>query len=147
MRTYHEAWFHSRCTRLYAFWMVSHPPPNSCVCTYNWWSLSQPKTYKDIRIYYSLKFHLILQVCVYLLSMFREGGEGGGGGGGRRVLQIFQNKFVAQQNIDLNISWPSNFFVKYFMAPPINFSFLFTAYLLVAEFQGSTHSDIQISNH
>ena len=31
--------------------------------------------------------------------------------------------------IDLNILWPSNFFGKYFMAPPINFSFLFKAFL------------------
>ena len=28
-----------------------------------------------------------------------------------------------------NFSLPSNFFRKYFMAPPINFGFLFKAYL------------------
>ena len=44
-------------------------------------------------------------------------------------FQIFKKFFVAQETIDLNISWPSNFFGKYFMAPPINFSFLFKAYL------------------
>ena len=49
--------------------------------------------------------------------------------GGRRVLQIFQKNFVSQENIELNISWPCNFFEKYFMAPPINFSFLFKASL------------------
>ena len=43
--------------------------------------------------------------------------------------QIFQKRFVAQKTNDLNISWSSNFFRKYFMAPPINFSFLFKAYL------------------
>ena len=49
--------------------------------------------------------------------------------GGQRVLQIFQKNFVAQETIDLNNSWPSNFFGKYFMAPPINLTFLFKAYL------------------
>ena len=51
----------------------------------------------------------------------------GGGAGG--FYKFFKKKFVAQETIDLNISWPSNFFRKYFMAPPINFSFLFKAYL------------------
>ena len=50
-------------------------------------------------------------------------------GRGRRILQIFPKKFRIPGDIDLNISWPSNFFRKYFMAPPINFSFLFMAYL------------------
>ena len=36
--------------------------------------------------------------------------------------------FVAQETIDLNISWPSNFFRKYFITPPINFIFLFKTY-------------------
>ena len=48
-------------------------------------------------------------------------------GWGWRVLQIFKNYFVAQGMIELNISWPSCIFVKYFMVPPINFSFLFKA--------------------
>ena len=43
--------------------------------------------------------------------------------------KFFKNTFAAQETIDLNISWPSNFFRKYFMAPPINFSFLVKAYL------------------
>ena len=43
--------------------------------------------------------------------------------------KFFKNSFVAQETIDLNISWPSNFFRKYFMVHPINFSFLFQAYL------------------
>ena len=51
----------------------------------------------------------------------------GGGGGG--FYKFFKKNFVAQDTTDLNISWPSNFFRKYFMAPPINFSFLFKAYL------------------
>ena len=37
--------------------------------------------------------------------------------------------FVAHETIGLNISWPSNFFRKYFMVPSINFNFLFKAYL------------------
>ena len=51
----------------------------------------------------------------------------GGGDGG--FYKFFKKFFLAQGTIDLNISWPSNFFWKYFMAPPINFSFLFKAYL------------------
>ena len=43
----------------------------------------------------------------------------GGGPGG--FYKFFKKCFVAQETIDLNISWPSNFFRKYFMAPPINF--------------------------
>ena len=31
--------------------------------------------------------------------------------------------------MELNISWPSSFFRKHFMGPPIKFSFLFKAYL------------------
>ena len=54
-------------------------------------------------------------------------GEGGGGAGG--FYKFFKKYFVAQETIDLNTSWPSNFFRKYFMAAPINFSFLFKAYL------------------
>ena len=51
----------------------------------------------------------------------------GGGAGG--FYKFFKKFFVAQETIELNISRPSNFFRKYFMAPPINFSFLFKAYL------------------
>ena len=51
----------------------------------------------------------------------------GGGAGG--FYKYFKKIFVAQETIDLNISWPSNFFRKYFMAPPIHFSFLLKAYL------------------
>ena len=51
------------------------------------------------------------------------------GGGARGVYKFFKENFIAQETIDLNTSWPSNFFRKYFMAPPINFSFLFKAYL------------------
>ena len=42
--------------------------------------------------------------------------------------KFFEKNFVAQETIDLNSSWPSNFFRKYFMALPINFSFLSKAY-------------------
>ena len=57
----------------------------------------------------------------------------GAGGGGEGRVESFTNfskkKFVAQETIHLNISWPSNFFGKYFMTLPINFNFLFKAYL------------------
>ena len=52
-----------------------------------------------------------------------------GGGGGRGFYKFFKNLFVAQETIQLSISWPSNFFRKYFMVSPINLSFLFKAYL------------------
>ena len=57
------------------------------------------------------------------------GAGGGGGGGGGGFYKFFKKNFVAHETIDPNISWPSNFFRKYFMAPPINFSFLCKAYL------------------
>ena len=46
-------------------------------------------------------------------------------GGGSRGF--YKKKLVSQETIDLNISWSSIFFRKYFMAPAINFSFLFKA--------------------
>ena len=54
---------------------------------------------------------------------------GWGSEGGR--LQIFPKKFRSpgDHRPKYYISWPSNFFRKYFMAPSINFSFLFKAYL------------------
>ena len=54
---------------------------------------------------------------------------GGEGAEGKGFYKFFKKILVAQETIDLNISWPSNFFRKYSMAPPINFSFLFKAYL------------------
>ena len=51
------------------------------------------------------------------------------GGGREGFTKFFKKNFVAQETIDLNTSWPSNFFRKYFMAPPINFSFSFKVYL------------------
>ena len=44
-------------------------------------------------------------------------GQGGG------FYRLFRKYFVAQGAIELNISRPSNFFEKKFMAPRINFSF------------------------
>ena len=57
------------------------------------------------------------------LSMQEGQGEGGG------FYKFFKQNFIAQETIGLNISWPSNFFRKYFMGPLINFSFLFKTYL------------------
>ena len=51
----------------------------------------------------------------------------GAGAGG--VYKFFKKIFIAQESIDLKILWSSNFFRKYFMARPINFSFLFKTYL------------------
>ena len=63
----------------------------------------------------------VMRVRKHTLSMSEEGPEG--------FYRFFKKNFVIQEIIDLNISWPSNFFRKYFMTPPINFSFLFRAYL------------------
>ena len=57
------------------------------------------------------------------------GAVGRGGGTVLRVLQTFQKNFIDLETMEPNISWPSNFFRKYFMAPQINFSFLFKAFL------------------
>ena len=51
------------------------------------------------------------------------------GGGARAFYKFFKKFFSAQETIDLNISWSSNFFRKYFMVPPVNISFLLKAYL------------------
>ena len=76
----------------------------------------------QMRVYLLKSFYieLIFEIRESTLSMQQRG---------RRVLQIFQKKFVAQETIDLNISWPSIFFRKYYMTPPINFSFLFKVFL------------------
>ena len=50
------------------------------------------------------------------------------GEGAVGFYKFFKKYFVAQETIDLNISWPINFFRKYFMAPSYS-SFLFKAYL------------------
>ena len=65
--------------------------------------------------------------------------EGGG------FYKFFKKYFVAQETIDLLISWPSNFFRKYFMAPPTNFGFLFKIYF--QHYFRVVLSNIQISNH
>ena len=49
--------------------------------------------------------------------------------------KFVKKNFVSQETIDVNVSWGSNFLIKYFMAPPINFSFLFEAYLLQQYFR------------
>ena len=51
----------------------------------------------------------------------------GGGTGG--FYKFFKKSLIAQETMDLNISWTSIFFEKYVMDPPINFSFLFKVYL------------------
>ena len=51
----------------------------------------------------------------------RVKGESEGAG----FYKFFRNNFEAQGTTELNISWPSNFVKKHFMAQPINFSFLF----------------------
>ena len=54
---------------------------------------------------------------------------GGAEVGAESFKNFSKKKFVDQETIDLNISRPSNFFGKCFMAPPTNFSFLFIACL------------------
>ena len=49
--------------------------------------------------------------------------------------KFVKKNFVAQETIYVNISWGSNFLIKYFMAPLINFSFLLEAYLLQQYFR------------
>ena len=51
------------------------------------------------------------------------------GEGARVFYKFLEKKIVAQETVDLNILYPRNFFRKYFMAPPINYNFLFKAYL------------------
>ena len=51
------------------------------------------------------------------------------GVGGEGFYKFPKKSFVEQETIDLHISWPSNFSRNYFIAPSINFSFLFKAYL------------------
>ena len=46
-----------------------------------------------------------------------------------RFYNFFKKNFVVQEAIDLNISWPGICSRIYFMAPPINFSFLVKAFL------------------
>ena len=67
---------------------------------------------------------------------------GGGAGGFDKFFKTF---FVVQETKDLDISWPSNFFRKYFMSSPIKFRFLFKAYL--QQYFRVVFSNIQISNH
>ena len=77
--------------------------------------------------------------------------------GGREFYKFFKKRFVTHETTDLNVSWPSNFFRKYFMAPTINFSFLFKAYLyfrvvltVIFKFQitkeVNIHNNIQINS-
>ena len=64
-----------------------------------------------------------LSYRTYIKYAGRGKWRGGGIGG---FYKFFKKEFVTQEIMDLN---PSNFFRKYFMVPPINFSFLFKAYL------------------
>ena len=70
--------------------------------------------------------------CIYLVirkcTLSMQGAEGAGVG--RGCYKFFKKYFVPQRTIDLNISWPSNFFDKNFMAPPINLIFSFKPWLL-----------------
>ena len=50
--------------------------------------------------------------------MYVRGAGGGGGREGSGFYKVFKKNFVTQKTIDPNISWPSSFFRKYFMALP-----------------------------
>ena len=64
----------------------------------------------------------------HLSKLVREGTLSIQEGRAEGFYKFFKKYFVAQETIDLNISWPINFFRKYFMAPSYS-SFLFKAYL------------------
>ena len=75
---------------------------------------------------------------------------------GRKTLQIFQKKFPSPgpQTKDVNISWLINFFGKYLIAPPINFSFFFKAFfyqyfrvVLTVIFKFQITKEINIQNN
>ena len=53
---------------------------------------------------------MVLQQKLFLYKGAYIKYVGGGGGGG--FYKFFKKFFVAQETIDLNISWPSNFFGK-----------------------------------
>ena len=74
-------------------------------------------------------FQSVNPTCVYLIltnkpNLFTLSAKGayikyvGGGDGG--FYEFFKKCFVAQETIGLNISWPINFFRKYFMALTCN---------------------------
>ena len=50
-------------------------------------------------------------------------------GGAGEFYKFFQKYNVAQRTVQLNISWPSNFFKKHFLTSPINFSLAFKPWL------------------
>ena len=54
---------------------------------------------------------------------------GKAGGGSGRFYKFFKKKIRSPGDIDLNISWHSIFFGKYFMAPPIHFSSFIKVFL------------------
>ena len=72
---------------------------------------------------------LLITGCFVFSTSIRERRLRMQGGRPEGFTNFSKKKIAAQEIIDLNISWPSDFFGKYFMAPPINFSFLFKAYL------------------
>ena len=84
---------------------------------------------------------LKLELRERTLSM-QERGRGEGWHGG--FYKFSKKYFVAQETIDLNIPCPSNFLRKYFMAPPIIFSFLIKVYL--QQYFRVVLRNIQISN-
>ena len=113
-----------------------------CICTISYHSLVNilPHTVSPCSIAgircnsSSFTFTLISSVPSWLFARIAFISNKGAyikyaGGGGERILQISKEIFAAQETIDLNISWLSNFFRKYFIVPPIKFSFLFKAYL------------------
>ena len=69
---------------------------------------------------FNMVWTFILRQVKRILSQYKGAyikyvGEGAG-----EFYKFFKKFFVAQETIDLNISWPSNFFRKYFMVPPIS---------------------------
>ena len=67
-------------------------------------------------------------------------------GGGRRVLQVFQKKCCSPGDHRPKYFMAQSFFWEIFHGPYDIFLWLIKDFL-AAVFQGSTHNNIQISNH
>ena len=69
----------------------------------------------SIKVFH-IQYYLLSLLLIYTGLFIGAGG----------FQTFFRKNFVAQGTIEINISWPSNFVKKYFMALPINFSFFFS---------------------
>ena len=103
----------------FSVFLYTHYGSVQCFSTY-----FRKKKLKFYSPYFQTMLFLVTMMSVNIPWVCRSGAGGGGGGGGG-FYKFFKNNFVAQETIGPNILWPSNFFRKYFINPPINFTFLF----------------------